>query len=272
MALEDWYSTLGSIGGLSAREMMDAKAEAAGLPPIDSIDQSAAILGTRVGGSSGGGGGSGSGGSGGGSNTLFGEPPTVSPRVELPIGSCANDRSDPFCQGANPGGTVVQGLLAVINGSLYKLLIGAVPLNCLTGPHYPNSSSVAMLAARPRSAVGSSEDEKEDEEELVVEDDEEECAADADERAEALRCPWLDCGASGCLYNLTADEGETDDLARASSPHPPPPRIAALLARMQARLSWHNASVFSPDRGAEDLASACDAALHRHGGFWGPFV
>ena len=103
-------------------------------------------------------------------------------------------------------------------------------------------------------------------------EDEDDCVADADERAEALRCPWLDCGASGCLYNLTADESESFDLVRAWSPGPPPARVTALLRRLHARLLWHNATVFSPNRGSEDVASACDAALHRYGGFWGPFV
>ena len=138
VALWDWYATFGALGGLSAEEISDAAAKAASLPPIDSVDMSGWLLGGPCG------------------NTNCGPPP----RTEIALGSCANDERDPFCQGVEPGPTVVKGLIAAINGSLYKLLIGSVPLDCTTGPNFPNGSK--------------------------------------------LHCPPRDCGAVGCLFNLTA--------------------------------------------------------------------
>ena len=46
---------------------------------------------------------------------------------------------------------------------------------------------------------------------------------------------------------------------------------------MLSELIKLNGTVFSPDRGpGEAVASiadaACDAALNKHGGFWGPFI
>ena len=43
------------------------------------------------------------------------------------------------------------------------------------------------------------------------------------------------------------------------------------LAHMRTRLMAINASVFSPDRGEDDIEGACASALGR-GGFWGPFL
>jgi hypothetical protein len=48
--------------------------------------------------------------------------------------------------------------------------------------------------------------------------------------------------------------------------------VAALLKHLQERIRAYNATVFSPNRGVDDLSGACDAARHRHGGFWGPFA
>ena len=41
---------------------------------------------------------------------------------------------------------------------------------------------------------------------------------------------------------------------------------------MVARLAEINATVFSPQRGARDDATACKTALDEYGGFWGPFL
>jgi hypothetical protein len=238
------YRTFGKLGGLSDAQVEDGPAKAASLPPVDSIDQRPLLLGSAL--------------------PLAAAPP----RTELPLGSCGHDRSDPFCQGADPGNAIVQGVIAQVNGSLYKLLVGAVPLDCLTGPHYPNTSVPTPLVS-----MGS--------------------ASPLEERRSfeqaALQCPWRDCGA-GCLFNLSHDPTESIDLTRqtystrtsahghsetltaAVAPRDPPRVVAALLKHLQERIRAYNATVFSPNRGVDDLSGACDAARHRHGGFWGPFA
>ena len=69
-------------------------------------------------------------------------------------------------------------------------------------------------------------------------------------------------GAGGCLYELLSDEGEHTNLASAQP---------GLWLKMMKRLLEINATFFAPDRGTTDPA-ACDAALHRYGGVWGPWV
>ncbi|KAK7231142.1 sulfuric ester hydrolase [Aureococcus anophagefferens] len=69
-----------------------------------------------------------------------------------------------------------------------------------------------------------------------------------------------DCATTGCLYNVTADPTESDDLAAAR-----PGAVAALRSRLEAL----RATVYAPDRGAKDDA-AC-AQIATNGGFWGPW-
>ena len=94
------------------------------------------------------------------------------------------------------------------------------------------------------------------------------------ELAASLNCPWRDCGAGGCLFNLTADPTESVDLARHSLGRETSASrdVAALLKHLRERLRAHNRTVFSPDRGINDLTEACNAAKQRHNGFWGPFA
>lgn len=119
------YATLASIGGLSPTEIVDERAARAGLPPVDSIDQSSHLLGpgwrleaqqrrmdffasqsdssgiegplavsapaervleAEVG-------------PGRSSRSSYSSPP----RSEVALGSCANIRKDVFCQGDDPG-------------------------------------------------------------------------------------------------------------------------------------------------------------------------
>jgi arylsulfatase B len=197
IAIWDWYATFGAIAGLTTEQMFDKAAAAAGLPPIDSIDQSATLL-----------------------EDL---PDLLYPRQEIFLGSCSNARHDPFCQ-SDPGMTVVQGVVANRDGGLIKLLLGDVPLDCVVGPIWPNGS--------------------------------------------ALNCPWHDCGLTGCLYNLTSDPSESMDLIANSSS----PSIVDLATNLRERVQRHTRTVFSPNRGYEDLTGACEAALHVHGGFWGPWL
>ena len=81
----------------------DARAAAAGLPPIDSLDMSALLFGTNA----------------------------TSPRTEVAIGS--SDGAD------NAGNTIVQGIIDVPSG--LKLVIGDIDPAFFQGPTYPNTTS-----------------------------------------------------------------------------------------------------------------------------------
>ena len=70
----------------------------------------------------------------------------------------------------------------------------------------------------------------------------------------------VDC-TTGCLFNLTHDPEERNDLASVR-----PDKVT----EMVARIAWHNDTVFSPRRGSKD-PRACKTALAEFGGFWGPF-
>ena len=73
--------------------------------------------------------------------------------------------------------------------------------------------------------------------------------------------PASDAGAGpGCLYNVLDDPTEQHDRA-AEQP--------AIVAALRARIAAHNATVFSPHRGADD-GLAC--AVRGPVGFWGPFL
>ena len=73
------------------------------------------------------------------------------------------------------------------------------------------------------------------------------------------------CGRSphtGCMFNVFDDPTERRNLAAAQ-----PARFAQMLARVDAL----QATVYSPVRGDND-PRACDAAISRYGGYWGPFL
>lgn len=97
--LSDFYATFSALAGVDPH---DARGEAAGLPPIDSLDMSGVLLGVNA----------------------------TSPRTEIIIGS--SDTSD------HEGGTIVAG---VIDSSGWKLLIGNVDPAFFQGPVYPNAST-----------------------------------------------------------------------------------------------------------------------------------
>ena len=71
-----------------------------------------------------------------------------------------------------------------------------------------------------------------------------------------------DCGDSGCLYNIRQDPGEHVNLAKS---------MPDVLKQMQKKLKSYQATVFKPDRGSKS-SNACDAAMNKYGGFWGPFI
>ena len=70
--------------------------------------------------------------------------------------------------------------------------------------------------------------------------------------------------ADGCLYELRADPLERHDLAADAGQ-------ADRMKSMRTKLMAYEATAFNPHRGPVAPA-ACDAALHAHGGFWGPFM
>lgn len=80
--------------------------------------------------------------------------------------------------------------------------------------------------------------------------------------------PTLDvevCGntmATGCLFDIMQDPGEHVNLAS---------KKPEIFKRMMARIAEIEKGVFSPYRGSENPA-ACDFAMNKYGGFWGPFI
>jgi hypothetical protein len=170
----DWYATFSAFAGV---DPTDHRAALAGLPPIDSFDHSAMVMGTNL----------------------------TSPRRELPIGTeprPSNVSTAPLCtsydgrttyygdnrmdgadmaelhtgSGAASKGkcTTVSGVIVDEGaGGLWKLLTGDVQQAVYTGPHYPNASTNEIS----NNFVG--------------------------------HC------ANGCLYNIAEDPLEQHDLAAA---------------------------------------------------------
>jgi len=128
--LWDWYGTFASLGGV---DPFDARASAARLPPVDSVDLWPYIAGDVK----------------------------SSPRESIALGSssCVHHSND---WGAAYGGcinewgdapsvTIVNGLISDERGrggGLWKLLIGPIPMDGWQGPHYPNASTLAWAAEK----------------------------------------------------------------------------------------------------------------------------
>ena len=95
----DWYGTTALLAGVDPH---DSRAEAAGLPPVDSHDMTAVLLGTNL----------------------------TSPRTEIAIGT------QPMQTIIYPGGTAVQGIIQrdAETGDLWKLLTGDIFMAAWTGP------------------------------------------------------------------------------------------------------------------------------------------
>ena len=71
----------------------------------------------------------------------------------------------------------------------------------------------------------------------------------------------FDCK-DGCLFNIKQDPYEYNDLVKS---------MPDMLKTMQKKLQVYQATYFNPDRGS-DSPEACDTALNKYGGFWGPFL
>ena len=69
------------------------------------------------------------------------------------------------------------------------------------------------------------------------------------------------CG-DGCLFNIKEDPYEYENLAT---------KMPDVLAQMQKKLQKYQATYFNPDRGSA-WPGACQTALNKYGGFWGPFL
>lgn len=66
----------------------------------------------------------------------------------------------------------------------------------------------------------------------------------------------------GCLYNIRVDPEERNNLNET---------MPDVLKEMQGKLKEHLKTFFNPDRGGTD-PKACEAAIHKYGGYWGPWL
>jgi arylsulfatase I/J len=206
MTAWDWMATFSAVAGV---DPTDHRAAAAGLPPIDSINQWDRLV----------------------SKT------DVAPRTFIPLGSCSDaPDKDAFCQSKGNQQTIVNGIVAYVGreGSartLWKLLIGRIPLAGWTWQKYPNGTA----ANTPTISCGTP----------------------------VLTMNGMG-GVGGCLFNLTADPNEHNDLGH-NVEH------AEIIATLFTMLQKSNSTTFSPNRGTVD-PSACLAAKNRYNNTWGPWI
>ena len=117
--------------------------------------------------------------------------------------------------------------------TLFKALRGSIAQSGWTGPVFPNASTnwiggdAVHACTRPANATSAGK------------------AA----------------GKAGCLFELSSDPGEHNDIALLRPD---------VLAQMLARMDEIEATTYVPDRGA-DTGEACTAAMAR-GGYFGPFL
>ena len=192
MAGCDVYATFCAIAGV---DPTDERAAAAGLPPVDGVNQWPSISGAQSG-------------------------PI---RKEVPVGSAAGEAN--FPRSAN--NTVVQG---IVTSDGWKLMVGSTGQNIWTGVYYPNQTTSWKDIPYDCGFPG--------------------------------KAPPANKTASGCLFNITADPTEHFDVAD---------QFPDVVTELYARINAWQETAFSPDRGSTDPA-ACEAAVTRWGGFWGPFI
>ncbi len=72
------------------------------------------------------------------------------------------------------------------------------------------------------------------------------------------------CENIGCFYNIKKDTEERHSLAGDLS-------VQDVLQDLQTKLAKYQATYFNPDRG-NLWPPACDTAMNKYGGFWGPFI
>ena len=264
VALWDWYATFCALAGVDAT---DARAMAAGLPPVDSIDQSAFLLGTSA--------------PRHGPDTP-GTLPSPPPRTELAL-STEPRRSD--LTGAPPCSSYSSA------GLLPRVLEEALP----AGQADEAALQASRLQASRRGSGASLSRRRWVERDVAVRLPASGSCATlngliqldtspgghlwklllGDVEQAFVTGPYFPnastprsipavtarCG-RGCLFDLTADPLEASDLAARM-----PGRVESMRQRLEALLP----SAFNPHRGAVDPA-CCSAALRRYEGFFGPFI
>ena len=72
----------------------------------------------------------------------------------------------------------------------------------------------------------------------------------------------LNCGETGCLFNIKEDPEERKNLAST---------MPDMLSQMKQKLTALSATHFNPDRGSASPL-ACQTAVEKYGNFWGPFL
>jgi len=111
----DWYATF--VHGIAGLDASDKEAAAAGLPPIDSVDQWPYLSGSTE----------------------------IPPRTEIPMGTTAN----PTDIWASQNDIVVHALVKQDPKNpkrLWKLLVGQEPQAVWTGPRFPNATTKELPA------------------------------------------------------------------------------------------------------------------------------
>ena len=134
VTLWDWYATFSALAGV---DPTDHRAAAAGLPPIDSYDMSAVVLGRAV--------------QSPRREIAVGTEPRPSNLTNAPLCSSYDDTPyyhDPRVDGdevpPKPRGgkcTTVSGVIVDAPDGLWKLLTGDEQQDVYTGPHYPNATT-----------------------------------------------------------------------------------------------------------------------------------
>ena len=125
-------------------------------------------------------------------------------------------------------------------GPLYKLLLGTVNQNAHSAPLSPNRTMDATLTFPSGGNV-----------------------SDWTPDAYALDCGYT----TGCLWDVRADPEERNDLAHGSHTSP---QIAKVMQIMRAKVEEYRAGALMRVPGPPQ-PMACEAALAKHQGYWGPF-
>jgi len=228
--IEDWYATYSyGIANINASDQIAAQSN---LPSVDSINQWPLIIGDI-------------------NNISSSSPP---PRDEIIIG----DTSALTYNGQ--GDTLVGGLIKLINGTLYKVIVGAknknylVDQDVLSGPYYPdvhdlhNDISNVPLLLRPQAHTRY-------------------CGRNLTSLIKAQDESSTSSASSTsttCMFNVVENPNE-DQTYELAAQYP------QVFEDMISRIDELQASVLSPFRGDVDPL-ACDQALNGYSGYWGPWL
>lgn len=135
-------------------------------------------------------------------------------------------------------------------GSWLKLLTGTITFTMWTGPDFPNSTCVGVLKATRTGCMASA----------------------------LAAAPWAltqpyDCGSVGCLYDVTNDEGEHNNL---NATHPR--KLEELAERLKVLnipgSLPGNPGYIEPWQGCQSpvVNVMCDVSINNLGGHYGPFL